>query len=96
MVLNGVANAISLSGTAIEDRGEDRFSLVCANLILGELLRLMPDFSRLVDAGGHLIVSGILRDQVERIECRPAGNGVVHRSHALRRGMGLHGLKERR
>ena len=65
--LNGVANAISLSGTNIETI-EDRFSLVCANLILGELQRLMPDFSRLVDFNGFLLASGILRDQVERIE----------------------------
>ena len=28
----------------------------------------MPVLSRLVETGGHLIASGILRDQVERIE----------------------------
>ncbi len=65
--LNGASKAIMLSGTAIEAVA-DRFSLVCANLILGELLRLMPHFSRLVDTGGHLVASGILREQVERIE----------------------------
>ncbi len=65
--LNGLANAITLSGTAIEVIHE-RFTLVCANLIMGELLRLMPDFSRLVKIGGYLVVSGILREQVQRIE----------------------------
>ncbi len=65
--LNGAANAIILSGSGIETI-EGRFSLVCANLILGELLRLMPVLSRLVETGGHLVASGILRDQVERIE----------------------------
>lgn len=65
--LNGDANAITLSGTRIEAI-EGRFSLVCANLILGELLRLMPVFSRRVETRGHLVASGILRDQVERIE----------------------------
>ena len=65
--LNGDANAITLSGTGIEAI-EGRFSLVCANLILGELLRLMPVFSRLVETRGHLVASGILTDQVERIE----------------------------
>ena len=65
--LNGDANAITLSGTGIEAI-EGRFSLVCANLILGELLRLMPVFSMRVETQGHLVASGILRDQVERIE----------------------------
>ena len=65
--LNGAANAITLSGTGIEEI-QGRFSLVCANLILSELLRLMPAFSRLVETDGHLVVSGILREQVERIQ----------------------------
>jgi ribosomal protein L11 methyltransferase len=65
--LNGAANAISLSGSGIEEI-QGRFTLVCANLILSELLRLMPVFSRLVETGGHLVASGILKDQVEKIQ----------------------------
>ncbi|OQY47161.1 MAG: ribosomal protein L11 methyltransferase [Desulfobacteraceae bacterium 4572_87] len=65
--LNDVANAITLSGTEIEEI-RDCFSLVCANLILSELLRLMPALSRLVETDGHLVASGILRDQVEKIQ----------------------------
>ena len=65
--LNGAENAIMLSGTGIEEI-KGRFSLVCANLILGELLRLMPVFSMRVETGGHLVASGILRDQVKKIE----------------------------
>jgi ribosomal protein L11 methyltransferase len=65
--LNGLANAIVLSGTPIEAM-EMQFNMVCANLILRELVRLMTDFSRLVKMGGHLVVSGILREQVQRIE----------------------------
>ncbi|MCF8127306.1 MAG: 50S ribosomal protein L11 methyltransferase [Deltaproteobacteria bacterium] len=72
--LNGSLNAITLSGTAIEVIHE-RFTLVCANLILGELLRLMPHFSRLVETGGCLVASGILGEQVERIESALPGTG---------------------
>jgi len=79
--LNGDANAITLSGTGIEAI-EGRFSLVCANLILGELLRLMPVFSRLVKTDGHLVASGILRDQVERIEKTLSATGFFT-SHRL-------------
>lgn len=45
--LNGAEDAIMLHGTEIEAI-KGRFSLVCANLVLGELIRLMPAFSRLV------------------------------------------------
>ena len=76
--LNGVENAITLSGTAIGVINAP-FTLVCANLILGELLRLMLDFSRLVETGGHLVVSGILRDQVQRIEKALPGAGFFTR-----------------
>jgi len=65
--LNGATNTITLSGTGIEEI-QGRFSLVCANLILSELFRLMPEFSRLVETDGHLVASGILRDQVETIQ----------------------------
>ena len=65
--LNNAADAIALSGTGIEAI-QSRFSLVCANLILSELLRLMPEFSRLIKTDGHLLASGILKDQVEKIE----------------------------
>ncbi len=77
--LNGAQNTITLSGTGIEEI-QGRFSLVCANLILSELLRLMPAFSRLVETDGHLVASGILRDQVERIrEALPAAGFFTSR-----------------
>ncbi|MCG6877740.1 MAG: 50S ribosomal protein L11 methyltransferase [Deltaproteobacteria bacterium] len=65
--LNGAANAVSLSETPVQAINE-RFSLVCANLILGELLRLMQSLYQLVKSGGYLVISGILRDQVKQIE----------------------------
>ena len=65
--LNGATNAVSLSETPVQTINE-RFYLVCANLILGELLRLMPDFHPLVESGGYLVISGILREQVEQIQ----------------------------
>ena len=65
--LNGATNAVFLSETPVQAINE-QFSLVCANLILSELLRLMPDFHPLVESGGYLVISGILKDQVKKIE----------------------------
>ncbi|MFH1953658.1 MAG: 50S ribosomal protein L11 methyltransferase [Pseudomonadota bacterium] len=73
--LNGITGSICLSETPVEQLGE-RFSLVCANLILGEILRLLPAFSHLVNPWGWLILSGILRDQMEEITRSLARNGL--------------------
>ncbi len=69
--LNGATSAITLSSKGIEEI-EDRFSMVCANLILGELLHLMPVLTRLIEPHGRLVISGLLRDQVERINAPPS------------------------
>jgi ribosomal protein L11 methyltransferase len=41
--------------------------MVTANLILGTILDLMPHFPRVVKPDGWLILSGLLRNQVERV-----------------------------
>ena len=69
--LNGATSAITLSSKGIEEI-EGRFSMVCANLILGELLHLMPVLARLTEPHGRLVISGLLRDQVERINALPS------------------------
>ncbi len=64
--LNGVANCIELSSKNLGEIRE-RFSLVVANLILGELRNLADLFPPLVPAGGHLVLSGVLEDQVAAV-----------------------------
>jgi ribosomal protein L11 methyltransferase len=65
--LNGLTGAIELASTPIEGL-RDSFSLLVANLILGEILRLLPDFGRLLDTGGRLILSGLLNEQIEEVK----------------------------
>ncbi|HIJ36672.1 MAG TPA: 50S ribosomal protein L11 methyltransferase [Deltaproteobacteria bacterium] len=64
--LNGGSGAIKLSTASIETL-EATFPLICANLILSEIVKLIPRFSQLLKPGGYLIVSGILADQVETV-----------------------------
>ena len=64
--LNGRSTIIELS-TASIDTLVTRFPLICANLILNEIVRLVPRFSQLLKPGGYLIVSGILADQVKTV-----------------------------
>lgn len=72
--LNGIAGSIQLSPRPVE-RLKGCFSLVCANLILGEILSLLPCFSRLVEPGGWLVLSGILEDQIEQVSSSLSKNG---------------------
>jgi ribosomal protein L11 methyltransferase len=52
------------------------FHLVTANLILDVIQQLMPHFSRLLEPQGWLILSGLLREQVDRVEEKLTGCGL--------------------
>lgn len=65
--LNGGECSLELSSIPIKEIGET-FSMVVANLILGEILKIMPLLPELVQYGGRLILSGLLKDQVGEVE----------------------------
>ncbi len=65
--LNGLTGSIAFSSIPIE-KLEDPCSVLVANLILGEILDIFPNFPRLLNPEGLLILSGILEDQVEQIK----------------------------
>ncbi|MBW1704060.1 MAG: 50S ribosomal protein L11 methyltransferase [Deltaproteobacteria bacterium] len=65
--LNGLTGSIELSSIPIEQI-EDSFSLLVANLILGEILEIFPHFPRLLNPNGLLLLSGILDEQVEQVK----------------------------
>ena len=65
--LNGVEGDIQLSTLPLDQWKEPSF-LVTANLILGTIPELMDCFPRVVEKGGRLILSGLLRDQVDRVK----------------------------
>ena len=46
-----------------------------ANLILDPILNLFPHFLRLLEPGGTLVISGILKDQVNQVEALLARHG---------------------
>jgi ribosomal protein L11 methyltransferase len=73
--LNKVAEAVRLSQEPAEQMRET-FSLVCANLILGEILRLMPSLSHLTKREGSLILSGILENQVPEVAASCSKNNL--------------------
>jgi ribosomal protein L11 methyltransferase len=63
IALNEVSNSIHLSSLSLRDV-EERFTIVVANLILDSILELMPLFCQVIEPGGHLVLSGILEEQV--------------------------------
>jgi ribosomal protein L11 methyltransferase len=65
--LNDLSGEIELSSRPIK-KWRNSFSLLAANLILGTILDIFPDFSRVLAPGGWLILSGILKEQVKEVE----------------------------
>jgi ribosomal protein L11 methyltransferase len=65
--LNHIVGAIEVSSMPLEEL-KGPFSLLTANLTLGVILQLLPHFSRLVDPGGWLILSGLLTDQAGDVQ----------------------------
>lgn len=67
IALNKVSDTVRLSSLGLRDI-EERFTIVVANLILHAILELLPLFSRVIEPRGHLVLSGILGEQVEAVK----------------------------
>ena len=65
--LNSLSGTVELSATPLE-QVKGKFSVLTANLILREIVDMLPHFHRLLEPEGYLIVSGILTDQVEKVK----------------------------
>jgi ribosomal protein L11 methyltransferase len=74
IALNEPPATIELSSAPVETTTES-FDVVAANLTLDVIQQLMPHFSRLLEPQGRLIVSGLLREQVQGVAERLAGYG---------------------
>jgi ribosomal protein L11 methyltransferase len=48
------------------------FTILVANLTRDALLELLPDFRRLLDKGGTMVLSGLLQEQVQEVT-KPLG-----------------------
>ena len=75
IALNQIPVPIHVSDTPVEEVKES-FHLLVANLILHVIQGLVPHFSRLLEPRGWLILSGLLKDQVEGVR-------VAVREHGL-------------
>ena len=67
IALNELPIPIHLSDVPVEELN-DSFHLLVANLIFHVIQELIPHFSRLLEPRGWLILSGLLKDQVESVE----------------------------
>ena len=62
---NSVAQFIQCHG--VQSPIERKCDLLLANILAGPLIQLAPAFAKLVKSGGHLVLSGILKEQVTLI-----------------------------
>lgn len=76
--LNGLTGTIGVSSKTLEEH-VDSFSLIVANLILEEILKLFPHFYQCLNTGGALILSGLLREQADVVQEMFGGYGFAER-----------------
>jgi ribosomal protein L11 methyltransferase len=76
---NAQANGVALRA-ATPDHAQGRYALVLANILARPLVLLAPLLCARVDAGGHLVLAGILDRQADELRAayRPWCNLEVH------------------
>lgn len=67
MEVNGI-NSEQIQVMLPEALDESTVDLLIANILAGPLLRLAPRFAELVEPGGQILLSGILKTQLEDIQ----------------------------
>jgi len=85
--LNHVEDTVRLF-TGTTDAVSGHYDIVLANLLAHVIVELMPELNRLLAPGGHLILSGILNEQVDQIDAALAANGLKAKDY-ISRGMWL-------
>lgn len=84
--LNGVAEVVRPVMGDVEAIRGGCYDVVVANINRNILLRDMADYSRALNPGGELIVSGILEADIETIERRAVEVGLRPSGQRLREG----------
>lgn len=90
---NVAANGLAGRVTCVEAAGFDApalataapFDLVFANILKGPLIMLAPEMAQVVQAAGHVILSGILNEQADEVAAVYArvGFNLVHREEIV-------------
>lgn len=74
-VLNGLTANLSI--TAPEHLADGAYDLILANILVSPLLELAEAFAARQAAGGRIVMSGILSEQVDSLEARYADAGYA-------------------
>lgn len=61
---NAAENGVSIQGYLPNDCPDLKADIILANIIVNPLIELMPVFVAHLKAGGHLVLSGLLKEQV--------------------------------
>jgi ribosomal protein L11 methyltransferase len=65
--LNHASRSIELTSKSVAELG-GVFSILVANLTRDALIELLPDFQRLLEKEGAMILSGLLQEQVQEVK----------------------------
>jgi ribosomal protein L11 methyltransferase len=85
---NGLTTALQLVHSE-RVQVQDVYDVVVANILMQPLLELRREISARVRAGGWLVLSGLLVEQLDTVSASYAGVGMVERARATRGEWGL-------
>jgi ribosomal protein L11 methyltransferase len=69
MALNEINHGLAIQKGGLEMLDPDRhFGLILANILAGPLVHMAPTLARRLESGASMVLSGILREQAERVE----------------------------
>ena len=74
---NGVAHALTLSATPLQDLCRTRHDIILANIIALVILDLWPDMIERLASGGVLHLSGLIEKNLPDIEAAILGSGLT-------------------
>ena len=83
--MNSVWDQIRVSGTPLEELSEE-FEVVVANIIAPVLLRLSADLVSATAMNGHLLLSGILVEEVDEVSRIFCESGMVEQARDSENG----------
>lgn len=92
--LNGVQSIRFLQGTLAQLQLEEPADIILANINLHVLLEELPDYARLLNPGGHLLLSGFYVEDIPKLLEKTAPLGLKEKSRSERnRWAALHLIK---
>lgn len=74
---NHLTSQITVEVADLLAKAQGKADVICANIIAGVILRLLPEAPKYLRAGGYLLLSGIIADRVQEVQTKAEACGFT-------------------